>query len=212
MTGYRYVICAVIGILFIIIGIIILFYFWDLERQYVITFREPPIEVNLTDENPIFIREIGLLGQNDEVYVKYNFSRGGVIIGLIGKEQWEALVKEGQEKNITKLISYSNDTKTIPPQITTEETKDPETSKVITITRELPVSDPQTLIPKGRAIIQIEILYASKTISGNISGYIEYEIRSYPNKGKYWFCITLGVIILGAGLSFTLFAFSKMEE
>ena len=122
-----------------------------------ITFREPPIEVNLTDENSIFIREIGLLGQNDEVYVKYNFSRGGVIIGLIGKEQWEALVKEGQEKNITKLISYSNDAKTIPPRITTEEIKDPKTGKVITVTRELPVSDPQTLIPKGRAIIQIEI-------------------------------------------------------
>jgi hypothetical protein len=188
-------ILVVIGIILLVIGISIVVYYSYLKGLPVTTFRELPIEVNLTDENPIFIREVQLHSQDEEVHVKfhlkYNFSRGDLeielVIGLIEKEWWEALVKEGQEKNITKLIMYSHDYTIIIYQ-KAKVAREPELR-----------GEPLKLKPTGIKPIYIEILYVSKKISGNISGYIEYEVVSYPNKYKFDFEITIGseIIIIG---------------
>jgi hypothetical protein len=196
-----YKILAVIGSILLVIGIPIVVYHSYLKTLQVTTFRELPIEVNLTDENPIFIREIQLLSQDEKVHVNYNFSRGGLVIGLIEKEKWEALVKEGQEKNITKLIKYSNAYIIIPEKNVTVITRDLRTGETKTIIQRLPERGEVLFKLKlaGIKMIYIENIYVSKIVSGNISGYIEYEVGSYPYKYEYDFQITIGWVLITIG-------------
>jgi len=164
-----------------------------------ITVSSGSFKAIVTDRNPVFRYDIGMLGQNDEVHVKCDCSSGGFTIGIIREDAWNKLVREGKlgdpdsvKRNSDATIQKPLETKTMVV------TKDKEAVK--TITEVIPASITcNVLTPLGPGPFDIEIIYIMKEVPGTITCDLSYEVWRYPYRG-HWLLPTVGCfgIILGS--------------
>jgi len=168
--------------------------------------QERELRFVLSDGKPVEALEVHLLGADEEVHVKYDCSRGNLIVGLIGKDEWASLVAEGKQNDPRRLKSESNDTKEIPRkvEVVTERTTIPNKEpKVIESTRtvEMPVRGETVLQPRGRAHVRIyvEMLFVFREAPGEVACRIVYSIWSYPNRNKFGLEISVCEIVIALG-------------
>jgi hypothetical protein len=167
--------------------------------------------VVLNDTRPIDSYEVRLLSTDDEVHVAYNCSQGGVLVGLIGEDQWEKLPAEARQ-SVDELKARSDDSFRIDMKIvtTTERSLLTQKGSIVfsetTRTANLPVStdfhgEEKILHLKHPAFIKIylERLYLAKQMHGYLACTIDYQIWSYPNVNKFGFEIASGQILMAVG-------------
>jgi hypothetical protein len=153
-----------------------------LENLHVVS-REMIEDVRLNETNPIFVREIGIVGQTDEVHILYNCSAGGLKVGLIEQSKWQQIKNLSPDIIREDLPNLCNDLKEIPTKPTTVGTMTlPGITLLPNITIPAPTSGETVLTSKGR--LQAEVLFALKGVSDTRCTF-HWQVWAFPNKDKY---------------------------